>query len=68
MGLDCTRRDLLLISDIPSYVQTAGVTDAKVKFDVVDFFASEESAAYDLIYDYTYVRPYSPDRFPCGRG
>ena len=42
----------LLISD-PSYVQTAGVTDAKVKFDVVDFFASEETAAYDLIYDYT---------------
>ena len=44
-----------LTRDVGSYLEAAGVPDAKVQFDVVDFFASEEVAVYDLIYDYTCV-------------
>lgn len=56
MEWDCRDRlRPILTRQCDSYLQAAGDLEAKVKFDVADFFAMEEAAAFDVIYDYTYA-------------
>ncbi|KAI0780117.1 S-adenosyl-L-methionine-dependent methyltransferase [Fomes fomentarius] len=56
LGLETLGTDISsnAVNAARGYLQTTGDLEAKVKFDVADFFAMEEAAAYDVIYDYTF--------------